>query len=182
MHHPIAAELARLSQSETARNPSDPPNAADKENPGTGATGTASQDKVVPERERYLVFRAGKTYAARVDDVLRIIEHPANVTPLHDEGNAIAGLFLLGTESIALAPLAPPDNAPGNHVLLVGQSGRQIGFVVDEVIGLRRSNWRGPPSPEDPEALPLVELRQGREKEVLPVIDLAARAEALTAA
>ncbi|MBT8431417.1 MAG: chemotaxis protein CheW [Alphaproteobacteria bacterium] len=116
-----------------------------------------------------------------------ILTTPSGIVPTAGSSDGIVGLFALDGASALLVDLSaqtngtvPCDEAP--YVLLVGCPGRQVGFTVRKVVGLSTSEWRSRTIGTDDIAEPLVQLGNGAEAEILPIVDLAGMAERLNAA
>jgi chemotaxis signal transduction protein len=137
---------------------------------------------VIVERSRYLVFGAGFTAACPITQVTRIVQMPSSVVPV-ESGNGVDGFFALDCRTVPLVRLArllgaEPRRQKPDRVILVGDPGRRVGFVVDSVEGIETSAWRSAANTSHNQP-PIVEVRIGEARRVLPVIDLLTHARAL---
>ena len=146
--------------------------------PGT-ADGDDTARQVTKERERYLVIELHKRIAIPLLQVTCILDQPQNLTPANANRDGFQGYFSRRGETIALVDLRERLGAgqvqhEKAQVLMTGDTKKQIGFLVDHVLGIEVSQWRttvkdDPPAGQEP----LVQLGAGRTAQVLPFMDLA---------
>lgn len=146
--------------------------------PQTGRDADPSSKQT--ERQKYLLFRADRQFAAPTSQIARILTAPEQLVPTGDTYPAmVQGLFEVDNRSVPLVTLggrAPQDKA--KYVLLVGTPGRQIGVLVERIDGVLNASWRGSvTSPNGEEEL--VELQEGAKRQVVPVAELGQLASAL---
>lgn len=134
-------------------------------------------------RERYLLFDAGEPMAAPLSHVVKIISLPRDITPLAQEGAMVRGLFSHGGQTIPLVSLSGGGVPAGNtedsssRVLLVGEVGHQVAFIVDRVKSIELSDWKHKyQTGQSSEVGSLVQLGTGASSRVYECIDLHAEA------
>ena len=141
-----------------------------------GTTEPTLAEGVVKERVRHLTFVAGAEYASPITQIVRILEPPAEVTPIAAPG-PVDGFFDVDGRVTPLVDLdrafGAGDDAPGrNRILLVGPPDAQVGFRVARVTGIEASTWRAPAPADDPVRGGLVHLAGQQGARVLPRLDL----------
>lgn len=141
----------------------------------TAPRAATSDGDVHYERGKYLVFDAGRCVAAPVDQIVRILRAPNGLVRVQGDDTKCAGIFSLDGASALMANLPWQTSAAEvakPFVLLVGEPGRQVGFPVDSIVGLKTSSWRSKPKSTDSSQETLVHLGNGKEAMVLPVVNL----------
>ncbi|MEO1363775.1 MAG: chemotaxis protein CheW, partial [Pseudomonadota bacterium] len=126
-----------------------------------------------------LVIELHKRIAIPLLQVTCILDQPQNLTPANANRDGFQGYFSRRGETIALVDLRERLGAgqvqhEKAQVLMTGDTKKQIGFLVDHVLGIEVSQWRttvkdDPPAGQEP----LVQLGAGRTAQVLPFMDLA---------
>ncbi|RJS92527.1 chemotaxis protein CheW [Salinisphaera sp. Q1T1-3] len=161
---------------------------------GTSGDQTAGTVAAEPrQRFAYLHFEAGPGLSTPLDEIVAVVEYPAEVTAL-DRGDVFVGRFVHDRHSVALVDLRGLlGGAPraGGRVLIVDTGNRRVGFAVEEIrridyieaptssfIERRRTSRDG--SPFD-DAIRLVSLGRGAGQQFLSVVHLARLAERLSA-
>ena len=157
---------------------SDPP--AEDEKTGEG---TESLHETSAWRERYLLFEAGEPKAVPLGHVVKIIPPPNEITPLAHPTSMVRGFFSHGGQTIPLVPLSGEDLLLGDkedsntRVLLVGEPGRQVGFIVGRVKSIEVSDWTHKyQTGQSTEVGSLVQLGTGAASRVFECVDLQAEA------
>lgn len=90
----------------------------------------------------------------------------------------LSDCFLRFDQSIALFDLAlcrgqDATESPEAKILLTGNPGEQIGFLVTKVVGIETSEWREVSAEGSPaQGTHLVQLGSGDTASILPVFDL----------
>ncbi|MDG4648410.1 chemotaxis protein CheW [Roseibacterium sp. SDUM158017] len=154
---------------------------------GPGAVAPSEQG-IIRERVRSLVFVAGQRFAAPITQVARILEMPERLTSCETDIAGLLGLFLVGGQPAPLVDLAghlglPPSRRPvERRVLLIGPPQARIGIVVEGIDGIADSDWRSRPEARMPGGHDMVQLRRRGEVEVLDRLDLDAVADGVRAA
>lgn len=138
----------------------------------------SKKQNVSRERRRYLVVDTDIRLAIPLSQVNRIVEPVTHITPATAKIPGFRGYFSCLGESIALFDLAaflgcPACELTTGKVLLTGQSGCQVGFVVQNVVSIETSEWREKPLQSTPrEAMQLVQLGIGEETSVFPYFNI----------
>jgi len=133
---------------------------------------------VIKERERYLVVDLHKRIAVPLLQVTCILDEPQKITPTKSANDCFCGYFSRLGETIALIDLreqlgAGKVDSKTAQVLMTGDKGSQIGFLVDHVIGIEVSQWRENPKNKTPSIQEVVvQLGAGEDQQVLPFFDL----------
>lgn len=139
------------------------------------ASGTALR-----ENARYLVYQSGVQVASPITDVVRILPAPRDLVPAgNDIHPCVRGFFGLDSRSVPFVDIEDRVAEAPAFTLLVGPPGREVGFAVDRIHSVQSSRWRFPEKSGQDGTI--IELGQGEAKKVLPLVDLAAIAEGLTA-
>lgn len=136
------------------------------------------------EVERYLVFQAGRVFAAPLSQVSCILQPPGQVVPMTHPIMGLEGFFARAQATVPLVDLntrlgLATSQTGLERVLLVGEGEQMLGFRVERVFSIENSAWvlKGLPS-EGEGAEPLVQLGRGEDRKALPVLNLEAlRAE-----
>lgn len=138
---------------------------------------------IVRERDRYLVFEAGRTLAVPAAQIVRILKKPDQIIPSPTLHPLVEGLFEFNNRSIPLARIDSSNASQGtSHILLVGPQDYQVGFAVDKICSLQTSNWRSKNTNPMPGSEALVQVSDGGKKTVLPITNLLGLAEAIAGA
>ena len=130
-------------------------------------------------RERYLLFDAGEPKAVPLGHVVKIIPPPRYIIPLANATSMVQGFFSYGGQTIPLVPLScghrpTGDSEDGNmRVLLVGETGRQVGFIVSRVKSIEVADWTHKyQTGHSSEVGSLVQLGTGSKSRVVECVDL----------
>ena len=152
---------------------------SDRESLPPPARSAETTSSGAPERERYLVARAGSHLAIPIGRVARIVQVPDRVSPLPRAPSWVRGVFRSDGATVPLIDLAQRlGHGPGAaseraRVLLAGSREAPVGFAVESVDHLEWSSWRSQEPGEDPIISGKVALPRLGTRGVLPVIDLA---------
>lgn len=98
--------------------------------------------------KRYLVFKAGRAWAAELTDVISIIKYPQNITPINNGDPSVIGFLTHKQQSVMLVDLARIKGFEGTattkrtRVLLVSNDEITVGLVVSHVEGIESSETR----------------------------------------
>ncbi len=144
----------------------------------TGTSEKVSSHDVTPQRERYLVVDAAERVAIPLSQINCIVEQPTAVTPTHTGKPGFRGYFSRSDESIALFDLGEfmgraSMDSPSAKVLLTGQPGHQVGYIVNHVVSIELSEWCEKPTQDTMKAgVRLVQLGIGTNASVLPTCRL----------
>lgn len=139
----------------------------------------ADESNVIHERERYLVFDAGRRFACKATEISRIAGVPAEIVPGARDSNLV-GMCLIDDVTYPLIDLAKvlgsdrKAEARIAYVLLVGTSEQRVAFGVERVNALLTSEWRSTRGGDDSsaESDELVQLGAGESSHVLPIARL----------
>ncbi len=133
---------------------------------------------LIATKERYLVVDAVERLAIPLSLVNCILEQPDTLTSTDVKKHGFCGYFSRADESIALFDLcacmgrSPIDN-PQAKILLTGQPGHQIGYLVDRIVSIEMSEWCEKPSPDPAKRNKLlVQVGVGANAAVLPACHL----------
>ncbi|NNE87891.1 MAG: chemotaxis protein CheW [Silicimonas sp.] len=145
----------------------------------TVAKDTVTANNIVKERERYLVVDLHTRLAIPLLQVTCILDQPKNVTPTKFNTNGFRGYFSRLGDTIALIDLrerlgAGQVTSQQAQVLIAEDSGAQIGFLVDRVVGIEVSQWREKLKGKAGTPETVVQLGGGDTSQVLPFLDLSA--------
>jgi purine-binding chemotaxis protein CheW len=131
--------------------------------------------------ERHVLFRMGDTIYAAPIGQLREVIRPPTITPVPDTPDLLLGLANVRGDVVSIVSFAHllglDTSETSKRSILIAQSaeGRtEVGFQVDEVIGIRRitsSPWTGDELEESPIAEFLVGLGEHCER-LVPILDL----------
>jgi purine-binding chemotaxis protein CheW len=149
------------------------PAAPSSPEPGADAAAEGAR----PERERYLVARAGAPIAIPICQVARIAKLPDRVTALPRAPAWVRGVF---REAGVPGPLVdlrhrlgypPTEVTERSRVLIAGSASEPIGFVVEGVDHLEWSDWRSDGRAEGM-ITGVVSLPRLGARSVMPLVDL----------
>ncbi|MEO0991403.1 MAG: chemotaxis protein CheW [Pseudomonadota bacterium] len=152
--------------SETAEPEANRPNPADTDR------------KVVFERDKYLIFTAGRQMATPARQIKRIIRFPRSIVPLGSRAWPVDGVFANEGVSTTLVTLSKYFGLPSvcgtpQQVLLIARGSELFGFAVDRVDGLASSIWTaGDTDKRQGDDAPIVNLGPADDRKVLPRLDL----------
>ncbi len=138
---------------------------------------TASQSgSITRERERYLLVEAHEALAIPLLQVTCILNRPERLTPVNMASAGFLGYFSRLGRSIGLIDLSArcgygPVQAKNARILLTEQGDRQIGFLVERVLGIEVSDWREV-QPDTAIDAALVQLNTNSGTKVAPYCDL----------
>ena len=170
---PDVLDIARLSRDRT-----DESKAAEKAD--AKRESDTGKSNIIREQERYLVVETDERIAIPLCQVNCILEPPARTTPVANDWGGFKGYFTRLGETVALIDLRERlgkgvAKESAAKVLLTGESGRQVGFLVDKVISIEVSQWREK-EPEKGKGLDqtVVQLGSKDNRSVLPYFDLLA--------
>lgn len=140
--------------------------------------GRAHVQDITTEKERYLVVEAAERIAIPLSQVNCIVEPPQEITATDQRTGGFRGYFSRSDESIALFDLAvcrgraPIESIPAK-VVLTGQPGHQVGYMVSRVVSIEISEWcENPAEDQGKQSAALVQLGEGPNATVLPVCRL----------
>jgi purine-binding chemotaxis protein CheW len=151
---------------------------SEREAPTAPIPAAASADAAEPERERYVIARAGSRIAIPIRQVARIVNVPDPVSPLPRAPVWVRGLFRSAGVTLPLIDLGhrlgrgPTAAGEQARVLLSGSREAPLGFLVESVDHLEWSSWRSREAAADPLLTGKVGLPRLRTGGVLPVLDL----------
>jgi chemotaxis signal transduction protein len=149
---------------------------------------TSKTQNMSREKSRYLVVEATDRLAIPLTHVNRIVEPPEELTTTDQSQHGFRGYFARFNESIALYDLSecmgrPPVDVATSKILLTGQPGHLVGFMVDRVVSIEMSEWSETPrAGATPGNTTLVQLGDGPEAMVLPSYSLHTAVTQITAA
>ncbi len=133
-----------------------------------GATAEISRDQM-----SYLVFEAGHRRAVPAQQILRIIKKPKKVVSSGSVPPEVQGFFAHGNRSVPIVSLN--DNVTdeiADYVLIVSHEGEQIGFMANEICGVRFPE-RKIESAGGPDVEPtLIQFKEQGENRLVPLVDL----------
>ena len=141
---------------------------------------TTQKQNVTTTKERYLVIDADERLAIPLSEVNCIVEQPEKITATHFKKPGFCGYFSRSDESIALFDLGECRGRsaavdPQAKILLTGQPGHQVGYLVNHVLGIEMSEWCEKPGADTTTPRQrLVQLGAGPTAQVLPTCSLQA--------
>lgn len=147
---------------------------------------TSSTDETIPmdrpirikkeerqDQSSYLVFEAGSRRAVPAKQVVRIIKTPDVIIPARKVPPEVQGFFAYGKASVPILSLAGgPLIGAAEYVLLVSHKGEQLGFLAEEICGVRSPERQYPSAKSNSDEPILLELKDDCGKRLIPLIDL----------
>lgn len=140
------------------------------------ATSDSKSGSIARERERYLLVEAHEALAIPLLQVTCILNRPDHLTPVNVALPGFMGYFSRLGRSVGLIDLRArcgygPVQEENARILLTQHNDRQIGFLVERVLGIEVSDWREL-QPDTAVDAALVQLNTNTGTTVVPYCDL----------
>ncbi|MDF1726220.1 MAG: chemotaxis protein CheW [Sulfitobacter sp.] len=140
------------------------------------ANAVDARANIVHEQVKYLIVSAGGRMAIPLTEISCILEPTDNITPATEVARGFCGFFPRLAHSVALFDLPrmlgksaiPRD---GGRIVLTGDKENQVGFRVEQVLGIEMSEWRET-AQANPDTRPVVKITSKEENFVLPMLSL----------
>ena len=135
-------------------------------------------DGITYEQERYLIVATPDHAVVPLSQVNRIVQMPSDVTVPQTSIAGFKGYFTGFDQSIALFDLPEclgrkSSESTDRKVLLTGEEGKQIGFLVEGILGIEVSEWRENRTEKTQQnSTLLAQVGRGDHAQVLPICDL----------